>query len=135
MRKQIITGAGLVLLSLAGLVGSAEVLQAWQQPAKVEQTPFELGTGKGEYKAWGRDKDYRVFFSEFLPALFERTVALDRFDANCGLVWIFTGEHGGFTVTINHRQVSLYQRFCDSPGFENRFEGKRLRHPQKREPA
>jgi hypothetical protein len=135
MRKQIITGAGFVLFSLAGPVSSAELLPVWQRPAAVEQTPFELGTGKGEYKAWGRDKDYRVFSSEFLPALFERTVALDRFDANCGLVWIFTGEHGGFTVTIGHGQVSLYQRFYDSPGFENRFEGKRLRHPEKREPA
>ena len=135
MHKQIITAAGLVLLSLAGLVGGAEVLPAWQRPAAVEETPFELGTGKGEYKAWGRDKDYRVFSSEFLPVLFERTVALDRFDSNCGLVWIFTGEHGGFTVTISHRQVSLYQRFYDSPGFEKRFEGKRLRHPEKREPA
>ncbi|MHC4238490.1 MAG: glycoside hydrolase [Planctomycetota bacterium] len=135
MRRQIITGAGLVLFSLAGFVDSAEVLQAWQQPAAVEEKPFALGTGKGEYKAWGRDKDYRVFFPEFLPALFERTVALDRFDANCGLVWIFTGEHGGFTVTIAHNQVSLYQRFYDSPGFERRFEGKRLRHPEKREPA
>jgi hypothetical protein len=134
MRTQIIAAAGIVLLSLAGVVGSAEVLPAWQRPAAVDETPFALGTGKGEYKAWGRDKDYRVFSSEFLPALFERTVALDRFDANCGLVWIFTGEHGGFTVTIGHGQVSLCQRFYDSPGFENRFEGKRLRHPEKREP-
>jgi hypothetical protein len=111
MHKQIITAAGLVVFSLAGLASGAEVLPAWQRPAAVEETPFELGTGKGEYKAWGRDKDYRVFSSEFLPALFELTFALDRFDANCGLVWIFTGEHGGFTVTIGHGQVSLYQRF------------------------
>jgi hypothetical protein len=134
MRRQVFLTVGLALLSLARLAGSAEVLPAWQQPAAVEEIPFALGTGKGEYKAWGRDKDYRVFFPEFLPALFERTVVLDTFNANCGLVWIFTGEHGGFTVTIGHGQVSLYQRFYDSPGFENRFEGKRLRHPEKREP-
>jgi hypothetical protein len=125
----------LVCLLLATLAGSAEALPAWQRPAGVEGTPFALGRGKGEYKAWGRDRDYRVFFSEFLPALFERTIVLERFDPNCGLTWIFTGEHGGFTVTISHRQVSLYQRFYDSPGFENRFEGKRLRHPEKRKPA
>ncbi|MHC4624795.1 MAG: glycoside hydrolase [Planctomycetota bacterium] len=134
MSKYAMTATGLLLLSLASVVGSAEVLPVWQPHAAVEERLFALGTGKGEYKAWGRDKDYRVFFPEFLPALFERTVVLDRFDANCGLVWIFTGEHGGFTVTIGHRQVSLCQRFYDSPGFENRFEGKRLRHPQKREP-
>ncbi|MHC4647344.1 MAG: glycoside hydrolase [Planctomycetota bacterium] len=132
MCKQIITAAGLLLLSQAGIVGSAEVLSAWQKPAATEETPFALGTGKGEYKAWGRDRDYRVFFPEFLPALFERTVALDRFDPNCSLVWIFAGEHGGFTVTIGHGQVSLYQRFYDSPGFENRVDSKRLRHPEKR---
>ena len=135
LRSQLLVGVGLALLWPVGPAGGAEVLAAWGRPGAVEETPFALGTGKGEYKAWGRDKDYRVFFPEFLPALFERTVALDRFDANCQLVWIFTGEHGGFTVAIGHTQVSLYQRFYDSPGFEKSFEGKRLRHPEKREPG
>jgi len=135
VRSQVLVAVGLALASVAGPAGADAVLPAWQQPGAVEETPFALGTGKGEYKAWGRDKDYRVFLAEFLPALFERTVSLDRFDPNCELVWIFTGEHGGFTVTISHNRVSLYQRFYDSAGFENKFEGKRLRHPEKREPA
>ncbi|MHC4617734.1 MAG: glycoside hydrolase [Planctomycetota bacterium] len=135
MPKYVMIATGLVVLSLVGPAGSVEVLPVWEQPAGAEQTPFALGTGKGEFKAWGRDKDYRVFFSEFLPGVFERTIALERFDPDCELTWIFTGEHGGFTVTIGHKEVGLYQRFYDSPGFENRFEGKRLRHPEKREPA
>ncbi len=135
MRSQLSIAVGLALLSLARPAGSTEVLSAWQPPVAVQEKAFALGTGKGEYKAWGRDKDYRVFFPEFLPALFERTVAPGRFDPNCQLVWIFTGEHGGFTLTIGHGQVNLYQRFYDSSGFENTFDGKRLRHPEKREPA
>jgi len=135
MRSQVMIAAGLALMSLVGLVGSAEVLQAWQQPSAVEETPFALGTGKGEYKAWGRDKDYRVFFSEFLPALFERTVVLEKFDPDCQLMWIFTGEGGGFTVTISRDKVTLYRRFYDSFAFEKTIEGKRLRHPEQRTPT
>lgn len=135
MRSQLMIAAGLALMSLVGLVGSAEVLQAWQQPAAVEEAPFALGTGRGEYKAWGRDKDYRVFFSEFLPALFERTVVLDKFDPDCQLMWIFTGEGGGFTVTISRDKVTLYRRFYDSFAFEKTIEGKRLRHPEQRTPT
>ncbi|MHC4658622.1 MAG: glycoside hydrolase [Planctomycetota bacterium] len=135
MLKQVTIAIGLVSFLLAGPAGSAEILPAWQQPAAVEETAFALGTGKGEYKAWGRDRDYRVFYPEFLPALFERTILLDRFDPNCKLVWIFTGERGGFVVTIDQHKVSLYQRFYDSPAFENRLEAKRLRHPERRKAA
>ncbi|HUW19131.1 MAG TPA: hypothetical protein VMW16_07505 [Sedimentisphaerales bacterium] len=132
--KQLITAFGVLSLLLAGSARSVEVLPAWQRPFAVGEMPFALGTGQSEFKAWGRDRDYRVFFSEFLPALFERTIGLERFDPNCELTWIFTGDHGGFTVTINHKEVGLFQRFYDSPGFENRFEGKRLRHPELRMP-
>lgn len=132
--KQVTIAIGLVCLLLAGRAGSVEVLPAWQQPGGVEETAFALGTGKGEFKAWGRDKDYRVFFSEFLPALSERTIVLDRFDPNCELGWIFTGDRGGFTITIQHNAISLYQRFYDSVAFEKNIKGERLRHPEQRAP-
>jgi hypothetical protein len=115
-----------------GADGGTVALPKWRQGREVEIARFELGAGKGGYKAWGRDKDYRIFPSEFLPGLFERTVVLERFDPNCELVWIFTGEGGGFTVTIEHGMVSLYQRFYDSVAFEKNIEGKRLRHPERR---
>jgi hypothetical protein len=120
-----------------GPAAGAEALPQWKASAAVEAINFELGPGKGEYKAWGRDRERRMFFDEFLPALFERTLVLDldRVDPNNELVWIFTGEHGGFTVTIDRDKVSLYQRFYDSPGYEKEYQGKRLRHPEQRTPA
>ncbi|MHC4477059.1 MAG: glycoside hydrolase [Planctomycetota bacterium] len=131
MRSAVITICLAHLLAVGPAV-DAEVLPQWKAPTAVEAIDFELGPGKGEYKAWGRDQERRVFFDEFLPALFERTLVLDRFDPNSELIWIFTGEHGGFTVTIGQDKVGLYQRFYDSPGFERQYQGKRLRHPEKR---
>ena len=55
---------------------------------------FELGAGKGEFHAWGRGKDSCVFFGEFLPALFERTIVLDEFGPGSEIQWIFTGDRG-----------------------------------------
>jgi len=94
---------------------------------------FELGAGKGEFQAWGRGRDSRVFFDEFLPALFERTILLEQFDPNSRLLWIFTGQRGGFTITIDHGQVGLYQSFYDSFAF-NKINEKNARHPEWRTP-
>jgi len=68
-----------------------EVQLQWQPPADVRDTAFELGTGKSEFHAWGRGRDLRFFFGEFLPALFERTIVLDKFGTDSELQWIFTG--------------------------------------------
>ena len=95
---------------------------------------FELGGSKGEFHAWGRGRDLRVFFGEFLPALFERTVVLDECSlTDAKLEWIFTGDRGGFTVTIDHNEVGLYQRFYDSFAF-NKIDKGNARHPQWRSP-
>jgi hypothetical protein len=91
---------------------------------------FELGAGRGGFEAWGRGKDTRWFFPEFLPALFERRLVLDDVELAGGrLEWIFTGERGGFTITLNETTISLTQRFYDSPGF-NAVTGETPRHPQ-----
>jgi hypothetical protein len=80
--------------------------------------------------AWGRGKDTRWFFPEFLPALFERKLVLEDGKLEGGqLEWIFTGERGGFTVTIDAAEIGLFQRFYDSPGF-NAVTGQTPRHPQ-----
>ena len=115
-------------------VRGIEKLAEWQAPMGVENTVFELGGGEGEYYAWGRGRDLRVFFDEFLPALFERTIVLDKLDPGAELSWIFTGQHGGFTVTIDANQVSLGQRFYDSPAFSQIAESQ-TRHPEWRAPA
>jgi O-glycosyl hydrolase len=106
----------------------------WQAPADVRGTTFELGAGESEFYSWGRGRDFRFFFDEFLPALFERTIVLEEFDAGSELQWIFTGEHGGFTVTIDHNEVSLNQRFYDSAAF-NQLNKDNTRHPELRSPA
>lgn len=76
-----------------------------------------------------------MYFQEFLPALFEHTLVLDTVDPEGGAFeWIFTGDHGGFTVRVEDSQVCVYQRFYDSFGF-NELEGERVkasRHPEKR---
>jgi O-glycosyl hydrolase len=120
------------LSAIVGIVsGNAHgtTLPDWRRPANVHQTTFELGEGKGEFHAWGRGRDLRVFFDEFLPALFERTVLLDAFEKGAELLWIFTGPHGGFTVTINSTEVSLHQRYYDSFAF-NHINKKHARHPE-----
>ena len=71
----------------------------------------------------------RVFFHEFLPALFERTIVLDEFVPGTELLWIFTGPRGGFTVTIGSDEVSLHQRYYDSFAF-NHINKSNARHPE-----
>ena len=110
-------------------VFGAEPPTEWQQPANVHETTFQLGAGQGEFHAWGRGRDLRVFFREFLPALFERTIVLDEFEPDSQLLWIFTGQLGGFTVTVGHNQVGLHQRFYDSPAF-NKIDKSKTRHPE-----
>lgn len=119
----------LSFLSVASGMAYGEPLPEWQLPANVQETVFEIGEGKGEFHAWGRGRDLRVFFDEFLPALFERTIVLDEFTPDTELLWIFTGPHGGFTVTIESDEVSLRQRYYDSFAF-NLVNKKNARHPE-----
>jgi O-glycosyl hydrolase len=124
----------LFFIALTDSVCGNETRPQWQVPADVRRTDFELGADKGEFYSWGRGRDFRFFFDEFLPALFERTIVLDEFDAGSELQWIFTGEHGGFTITIDANQVSLSQRFYDSPAF-NQINKNNTRHPEWSAPA
>jgi len=120
-----------VLSVLSVLTGMTfgEPLPDWQHPANLSATAFELGEGKGEFYAWARGRDLRIFFDEFLPALFERTIVLDEFNPETELHWIFTGPQGGFTVTIQSAEVSLHQRYYDSFAF-NHINKKNPRHPE-----
>ena len=120
-----------VLSVLSVLTGMTfgEPLPDWQRPASLSDTAFELGEGKGEFHAWGRGRDLRVFFDECLPALFERTIVLDEYTPETELLWIFTGPQGGFTVSIQSTEVSLHQRYYDSFAF-NHINKKMARHPE-----
>ena len=120
-------------------VGRRVELGQWQMPTAAQQTPFELGKEEGYLKTWGhrRGAYFREFFDEFLPALFERTLALDQLELKDGrLEWLFTGENGGFTVSIGPDDVTFCQRHWDSFALEKVDEqaSKKHRHPEWRPP-
>lgn len=113
-------------------------LPDWQRPLDVRQTTFELGDGKGYFKSWGvhrPQKTYQFYFDEFLPALFERTLAFEKFEPDSGLEWMFTGQRGGFTVALDDKTVTVYQRYYDSHAFKEIEKDKSVRHPQWQGPA
>lgn len=65
---------------------------------------------------WSRpDEIARTYFNETLPALFRRTLLLNRnIPLHGKLSWIFTGPHAGFTVELTGDKVRLVQRYYDS---------------------
>ncbi len=106
------------------LTAAATVLHA--QPvtraadADAGPTSFHFGEGGDKINAYGgfRGMDRPVFFNEWLPGLFERTLVFDKFapDASA-LRWIFTGPRGGVTVQLDQKEVVVTQRYYDSYGF------------------
>jgi O-glycosyl hydrolase len=98
--------------------------------------PFHISTSQRQVHVWGRGAEApRAYFDEFLPALFERTLAFETVElAGGALEWIFTGERGGVTVRVDEGSVRVTQRFYDSFGF-NDLDGDRVRaarHPERR---
>jgi len=94
------------------------LIQAALFAAAADSERWEISTREGTSAIWGRAGELkRVYFSEFLPALFARTLTLDGdLPAGSTLDWIFTGEQGGFTVRIRRQSVELIQRYYDSYG-------------------
>ena len=68
---------------------------------------------------WTRpDEIARKYLPEDLPAIFERTVALDGAVApHTTLRWIFTGPHAGFKVELSASKIRLSEHYYDSFGF------------------
>ncbi len=94
-----------------------------------EAVPFELNQSKGKLSAWG-GRGYRWFFPELLPAVFERTLRLEKSAPDCAFEWIFTGERGGVTVVVKDGEVRLRQRYYDSFGFRELEKDIPTRHPE-----
>jgi hypothetical protein len=67
---------------------------------------------------WSRpDEIARKYFHENLPALFERTLALNsEIPQRATLRWIFTGPRAGFTVELTSSKVRITERYYDSMG-------------------
>ena len=59
----------------------------------------------------------RVYYRDDLPALFTRSLALDKgVPRGTVLSWIFTGDQGGITVELSSDSVTVRQRYYDSIG-------------------
>ena len=109
-------------------VPSAEDLTA--AGARVETV--RLGGDAGRFRAWGRGRsESRRFFDERLPALFERTLILDRIEKHPTIRWIFTGPRGGVTITLGENEAEMIIRRYDSPGLGREPGVRPDRHPEK----
>src|ERR1035438_164416 len=74
----------------------------------------------------------RQYFLEWLPALFERTLAIEAWKTpQSQLQWIFTGPMGGFTVEAGAGKVRVFQRYDDSPALAQLSPVRNARHPER----
>lgn len=106
----------LLLFSEPALPQAAVSLPPVPAPPTDKGTPFHFVSDGPPGSGWDHgNRIARVYFSEWLPAFFSRSLFLEgdlaRGDS---LHWIFTGPRAGFTVQISAHQVRLYQRFYDS---------------------
>jgi hypothetical protein len=92
------------------------ILPAWNSPSTAGD-PFQFPGAPSPRERWNVPGPPRKYFSEWLPALFERTLAIDEWKGEKSqLRWIFTGPMGGFTVEVGAGRLRLVQRYDDSPG-------------------
>jgi hypothetical protein len=92
------------------------VLPAWNSPSTAGDG-FALTSALSPRQRWNVPGPPRKYFPEWLPALFERTLAIDEWKGEKSqLQWIFTGPAGGFTVEVGAGRLRLAQRYFDSPG-------------------
>src|ERR1035437_7483816 len=86
------------------------VLPAWNSPSTAGDAFRFPGTPSPRAR-WNVPGPPRKYFSEWLPALFERTLAIDEWKGEKSqLHWIFTGPMGGFTVEVGAGRVRPAQR-------------------------
>lgn len=95
------------LIGLLAVCSLGSAGQRWQIP--LDRASIEV---------WGRGSERpRVYFEEWMPALFERTLRLDEpLAAGVALEWILTGPRGGVTITVTRNLVTAAQRYYDSFG-------------------
>ena len=96
------------------LVRLPAVAQTQLRPTQIFSFVSDGPRGPG----WSRpDQIARVYFADELPALFERTIALQQTPPpGSKLRWLFTGPHAGFTVELTSSKVRLVQRYYNSTG-------------------
>ncbi len=130
----------IVAMRWIGLLASAMcAVSVWGQQA-VQLPAVQPATGQAGASfslvadgtagaGWSRpDEIPRKYFHENLPALFDRTLALDGdVAARTTLRWLFTGPRAGFTVELTSSKVRILERYYDSMGL---FDG-RGAYPEK----
>jgi hypothetical protein len=108
----------LALLLPAVAVPAQQAIQLPPPPAQTAQPAdtFHFISDGPKGPGWGHpDEIARKYFHENLPALFERTIALDApIPDRSTLRWIFTGPHAGFTVELTSSKVRVSERYYDS---------------------
>lgn len=126
-----------VWMTAADTQPSTRVLELpeWNESMTGREVSWKLGSKARQVRIWGEQLSGEgVYFEEFLPALFVRTLVLDECDwADGELEWMFTGPHAGFTLRIRPDHLVVAQRFYDSYAL-NEFEGHQVkpgRHPEK----
>ncbi|UCD27692.1 MAG: hypothetical protein JSV03_11340 [Planctomycetota bacterium] len=111
----------LMFILSQGLFVNAEPLKpsAWQPSAHPQEISFSIGSKFMKYRISKHgDKAARLYFDEFVPALFERTLMFDEIQLQDdeALEWIFTGDRGGITVRIQKSVVTVNKRYYDTYG-------------------
>jgi hypothetical protein len=102
--------------ALAQVADRKLVLPDWNGPSTTGDG-FALTSALSSRQRWNVPGPPRKYFSEWLPALFGRTLAIDEWKGEKSqLQWIFTGPAGGFTVEVGAGRLRLAQRYFDSPG-------------------
>jgi O-glycosyl hydrolase len=87
------------------------------QSAKVGQAKsWNIGKEGPQLRVWGGElKSGNIYFDEFLPAVFKRTLVFQNLESDdTPFNWIFTGDRAGFTLNFTKNEVTVRQRFYDS---------------------
>jgi hypothetical protein len=126
--------------------GQAVPLSTWKPPVGVRRLAFEIDSDAPKFRIWGREtvqaggpvanaagrgiREVREYFDEMLPGLFERTLMLEQWDTHGEIAWVFTGDHGGFTITARSGKVEVVQRHYDTSAFNLMPAGPIPRYPE-----
>ena len=133
-------GFNATLLSASAMAQVAEQnravsLQKMTLPAAVSAgaggEPFDFPLPPSPRLRWKVTGLPRQYFTEWLPALFERTLIIEEWrTSQSQLQWIFTGPMGGFTVEAAAGKVRVFQRYDDSPALARLSTVRNTRHPE-----
>jgi O-glycosyl hydrolase len=126
-----------MIMKLASTILCIGVLNLGAQTVSSETlAQFRLDPSKSR-ESWGGGSEPRAFVDELLPACFERTLKVNRWEGKTGFHWVFTGPRAGIVVRVSETEVRIDQKFYDSlaltflDGPSDRSGMKAYRHPEK----